>query len=64
MKPWKKLSMWGKVWHVVQVILSLIAVLIMIAGFMYGVFLVFMMGSAVFAVRDVILKDFIHWLGG
>ena len=62
-KYWKTLSIKGKIWHVTKVILSLIAVLVMVAGFLYIMFLVFMMGAAVLQLRDVILQDFINWLG-
>lgn len=61
---WRKLSPWGKIWHVVQVILSLLAVLIMFAGFLYIAFLVLMIGSAVLELQDVILRDLIDWLAG
>lgn len=61
---WKALSTKGKIWHVITVILSLLAVLVMVAGFIYIVFLVFMMGAAVFAVREKILQELVHWLAG
>ena len=61
---WQALSIKGKIWHVITVILSLLAVLVMVGAFLYIVFLVFMMGAAVFAVRDTILQDLVHWLLG
>ena len=61
---WKKLSTKGKIWHIIKVILSLLVVLSALAGFLYIMFLVFMMGAAVFAARDVILQDLVHWLLG
>lgn len=61
---WKKLSTKGKIWHVIKVILSLLIALTALAGVLYIMFLVFMMGAAVFAVRDTILQDLMPWIFG
>jgi len=61
---WKKLTTWGKIWHVISIILSLLAVLVMCAGLLYIAFLILMMGSLVLELKDVVLKDLIHWISG
>lgn len=61
---WRKLTTWGKIWHVVQVILSILAVLAMCAGLLYILGLILVMGSLVLELKDVVLKDLIHWIFG
>lgn len=61
---WTKLTTWGKIWHVISVILSLLAVLVMCAGLLYILFLILMVGSLVLELKDVVLKDLIHWISG
>jgi len=59
---WDKLTKWGKIWHVIKVILSLIAVTVMFGVFVYFVLFVMGLGHLVEVLRDKILLDIMHIL--
>ena len=61
---WLKLSPWGKIWHIMKVILTVLIVGGMFLLTTWFVLAVLGLGHLVFELRDKILLDIMHMIFG
>jgi hypothetical protein len=59
---WDKWSLGKKIRHVIAVICSALAILVMLALFLYVVLVIFGIAGFIDKLRDAILLDFAHWI--
>jgi len=63
-REWDPLSIYGKIWHVIKVIMALLTVILMVIVAAWFVITILGIGALIQDIRNIILLDIMHSIFG